>query len=101
MVTVGLPMIGLFLGLIVWLSASAAIREGSRTGLLLSLAGSATLLFWLHDLLVVTNILAESRILLARSFYPLITSLLGTLLVIRLTVSGNGARTPQRRDSRR
>lgn len=100
MVTVGLPMIGFFLGLVIWLSASAAIREGSRAGLLLSLAGSSTLLFWLHDLLVVTNILADSRILLARSFYPLITSLLGTLLVIRLTVSGKGAKMIQRRDSR-
>lgn len=101
MVTLGLPMIGFFLGLIVWLSASAAIREGSRAGLLLSLAGSTTLLFWLHDLLVLTNMLADSRILLARSFYPLITSLLGVLLVIRLMIPGKGARTLQRRDSRR
>lgn len=97
MVTVGLPMIGLFLGLIVWLSASAAIREGSRAGLLLSLAGSMTLLFWLHDLLVVTNIISESRILLARSFYPLITSVLGMALVVRLMISGSGATSLPRR----
>lgn len=100
MVTIGLPIVGFFLGLIVWLGASIAIREGHRAGLILSLAGSATLLLWLHDLFVVTNIIAESRIVLARLFYPLVTSVLGAAVVIRLIVSGNGAKTMQRRDSR-
>lgn len=86
MVTVGLPIVGFFLGLIVWLGASGAIREGRRAGLILSLAGGATLLFWLHDLFVVTNIIAESRIVLARLFYPLVTNALGAAVVIRLAL---------------
>lgn len=101
MVTIGLPIIGFFLGLIVWLSASIAVREGHRTGLVLSLAGSATLLLWLHDLFVVTNIIAESRIVLARLFYPVVTSVLGTAAVIRLAFAPAAASRPRRRRANR
>lgn len=97
MVAIGLPMIGFFLGLIIWLGASITINEGSRAGLMISLAGSATLLLWLHDLFVVTNVIADSRIVLARLLYPLLTGILGTALVIWLNLP---PRTSERAEAR-
>ena len=83
MVLVGLPMIALSFAHVSWIGLRAALREGNALGLWLSLSTSVALLCWVLDMMVITNVLGERRILFTRSVYPLFTSVLATFMVVR------------------
>lgn len=103
MMLVGTPLNGLLIAYISWLGLRAALREGNALGLWLSLSTSVILLYLALDLLVITSVLGEGRILLSRSVYPLLTSVLATFMILRfvtfLNLADNFAHTLKQRVS--
>ena len=91
MVLVGTPLIGLLVAYISWIGLRAALREGNTLGLWLSLATSVILLYQAIDMMVMMNVLGERRILLARSVYPLFTSVLAAFMILRFVTFLNQA----------
>lgn len=102
MLLVGLPVIGLSIGHIVWIGGRVFAR-GDWLGLFLALPSAVTLLFWANDLLVVANVFDDRRIFLTRFVYPLFTSALGAFMILRfvqfLNEADDFARTLERRVS--
>lgn len=80
---IGLPSVGLSLVLISAIAGWRALREGDGDALLLAPPALVVLIFWGHDMLSLTGVLADTRIFLARLSYSAFVVAIGAGLTWR------------------
>lgn len=80
---IGLPSVGLSLVLISAIAGWCALREGDGDALLLAPPALVVLIFWGHDMLSLTGVLADTRIFLARLSYSAFVVAIGAGLTWR------------------
>ncbi|GGD32308.1 sensor histidine kinase [Aureimonas glaciei] len=82
-ILLGLPAVGLFLVLISAVTAWRVLRHGDADALLLSPPALVVLIFWGHDMLSLSGVLADTRIFLARLSYSAFVVAIGAGLTWR------------------